>query len=46
MAKRHTLHLSDEQLEELCHLRDTGEPAYLRGACRCVVENRRGDIFA
>ena len=32
MAKRHKLHLSDEQLEELRHLHDTGEPAYYANA--------------
>ena len=44
MAKRHKLHLSDEQLQELRHLRDTGEPAYLRE--RGLIENSCGFISA
>ena len=30
MAKRHQLHLTDEQIQVLRQLRNTGEPAYLR----------------
>ena len=46
MAKRHKLHLSDEQLQELRHLRDTGEPAYLRERARRLIENSCGFISA
>ncbi|RKU15745.1 hypothetical protein C6501_06160 [Candidatus Poribacteria bacterium] len=42
MAKRHTLHLSDEQLEELRHLRDTGEPAYLRERAAALLKIAAG----
>ncbi len=42
MAKRHTLHLSDEQLAELRHLRDTGEPAYLRERAAALLKIATG----
>ena len=42
MAKRHELHLSDEQLQELCHLRDTGEPAYLRERAAALLKIAAG----
>ena len=42
MAKRHKLHLSDEQLEELRHLRDTGEPAYLRERAAALLKIAAG----
>ena len=42
MAKRHKLHLSDEQLQELRHLRDTGEPAYLRERAAAVLKIAAG----
>ena len=42
MAKRHKLHLSDEQLEDLRHLRDTGEPAYLRERAAALLKIAAG----
>ena len=44
MAKRHKLHLSDEQLEELRHLRDTGEPAYLRERAAALLKIAAGHL--
>ena len=42
MAKRHKLHLSDEQLQDLRHLRDTGEPAYLRERAAALLKIAAG----
>ena len=42
MAKRHKLHLSDEQLQDLRHLRDTGEPAYLRERAAALLKITAG----
>ena len=42
MAKRHQLHLSDQQLQDLRHLRDTGEPAYLRERAAALLKIAAG----
>ena len=42
MAKRHKLHLSDQQLQDLHHLRDTGEPAYLRERAAALLKIAAG----
>ena len=42
MAKRHQLHLSDQQLQDLHHLRDTGEPAYLRERAAALLKIAAG----
>ncbi len=42
MAKRHKLHLNNEQLEELRYLRDTGEPAYLRERAAALLKIATG----
>ena len=38
----HQLHLSDQQLQDLHHLRDTGEPAYLRERAAALLKIAAG----
>jgi transposase len=42
MAKRHQLHLTDEQIQALRDLRDTGKPAYLRERAAALLKIAAG----
>ena len=42
MAKRHSLHLTDEQIHSLCELRDKGKPAYLRERAAAILKIASG----
>ena len=42
MAKRHKLHLTDEETQLLRHLRDTAEPAYLRERAGALLKIAAG----
>lgn len=42
MAKRHKLHLTDEETQMLRHLRDTAEPAYLRERAGALLKIAAG----